>query len=96
MPVPAFPAASLTPVLARVMTLVASVMLAVGVKVAVHVVPPSEELTLLNVPFAILKSALVNPVTASLKVMVTPEVSPTAKAVSATTSDAVGRAVSIA
>ncbi len=75
---------------------VASAILAVGVKVAVHVTPPSLELTALKVPLAMDKSALVKPVTASLKVMVTPEVSPMLNAVSATTSDAVGRTVSTA
>ena len=96
MPVPALPAASVMPVLSNVMTLVASVILAVGVKVAVQVIPPSPELTALSVPLAIVKSALVNPVTASLKVIVTNEVSPIASAVPATTIEAVGRAVSIA
>ena len=46
-------------------------MLAVGVKVAVQVMPPSLLLTAVNVPLAIVRSALVKPVTASLKVMVT-------------------------
>ena len=95
MPVPVLPAVSATPVLSRVMTLVASVILAVGVKVAVQVTPPSLELTELSVPLAMLKSAFVNPVTASLKVTVTSEVSPITSALSATTIDAVGRAVSI-
>ena len=71
-------------------------MLAVGVKVAVQVMPPSPELTALKVPLATLRSALVKPETASLKVIVTREVSPIASAVSVTTIDAVGRAVSIA
>jgi hypothetical protein len=57
--------------------------------------PPSLLLTALSVPLATLRSALVKPVTASLKVMVTPEVSPAASAVSATTRVAVGRAVSM-
>ncbi len=42
------------------------------------------------------RSALVNPVTASLNVMVTCEVSPIFNALSATTTVAVGRTVSIA
>ena len=83
------------PVLSSVIRLLASVVLAVGVNVAVQVMPPSPELTALKVPFAIVKSALANPVTASLKVMVTSEVSPTIKALSATTIVAVGRDVSI-
>jgi hypothetical protein len=53
--------------------LVVSVMLAVGVKVAVQVMPPSLLLTA-QVPLAMVRSALVKPVTASLKVMVTSEV----------------------
>ncbi|MNS10893.1 hypothetical protein D3C72_424170 [compost metagenome] len=96
MPVPALPARSATPLLFRVIRLVASVMLLVGVKVAVQVMPPSALLTALNVPLAMLRSALVKPLTASLKVMVTNEVSPIFSAVSATTMVAVGRAVSIA
>ena len=78
------------------MTLVVSVMLAVGVSVAVQVTPPSPLLTEVSVPFAMLRSALVKPVTASLKVMVTKEVSPMRRAVSATTMPTVGRAVSMA
>ena len=91
---PALPAASVTPVLSRVMRLVASSTFAVGVKVAVQVKPPSVELTFESVPLAIERSALVKPVTGSLKVKVTSEVSPTFSAVSATTMVAVGRAVS--
>ncbi|MNR53974.1 hypothetical protein D3C85_1740820 [compost metagenome] len=71
-------------------------MLADGVKVAVQVIPPSLLLTAVSVPLAMVKSALVNPLTASLKVMVTSEVSPILSAVSATTMVAVGRSVSIA
>ena len=72
-----------------------SVMPPVGVNVAVQVMPPSDELTELSMPLAIVRSALVKPVTASLKVKVTSEVSPAAKAVSATTMVAVGRCVSM-
>ena len=96
MPLPALPARSLTPVLFRVIRLVVSLTLAVGVKVAVQVMPPSLLLTALNVPLAIVRSALVKPLTASLKVMVTSEVSPIFSAVSATTMVAVGRTVSMA
>ena len=71
-------------------------MLAVGVKVAVQVIPPSLLLTAVNVPLAIVRSALVKPLTASEKVMVTSEVSPILNAVSATTMVAVGRNVSMA
>ena len=69
-------------------------MLAAGVKVPVQVMPPSLLLTALSVPLAIVRSALVRPVTASLKVMVTNDVSPTLRAVSVNTMLAVGRAVS--
>ncbi|MNJ77128.1 hypothetical protein D3C77_745510 [compost metagenome] len=58
--------------------------------------PPSLLLIALNVPLAMVRSALVSPLTASLKVMVTSEVSPILSAVSATTMLAVGRTVSIA
>ena len=95
-PEPALPAASATPVLSRVITLVASVTPSVGVKVAVQVMPPSLELTALSVPLATEMSAKVNPITASLNVRVTSEVSPACKAVSAKTTVAVGRAVSTA
>jgi hypothetical protein len=61
------------PVLFSVIRLVVSVMLAVGVNVAVQVMPPSLLLTALRVPLAMVRSALVKPVTASLKVMVTSE-----------------------
>ena len=57
-----------------------SVVSAVGVKVAVQVVPPSAEDTALRVPLAMVRSALLKPLTASEKVMVTPEVSPAASA----------------
>ncbi len=96
MPLPALPAASCTPVLASVITLFVSVTLAVGVSVAVQVMPPSEELTALSVPLATVRSALAKPVTASENVIVTSEVSPATSELSATTIVAVGSAVSIA
>ena len=71
-------------------------MLAVGVNVPVQVMPPSLLLTADNVPLAMVRSALVKPVTASLKVKVTSDVSPIFNAVSAITMVTVGRAVSIA
>src|SRR4051812_40930830 len=77
------------------MTLVASVTLAVGVIVAVQVMPPSIELTALKVPLAMVKFALVKPVTASLKVMLTSKVPQASKEVSDKTNPAVGRRVSI-
>ncbi|MNV85594.1 hypothetical protein D3C71_1795620 [compost metagenome] len=63
---------------------------------AVQVMPPSLLLTALKVPLATLRSELSKPVTASEKVMVTNDVSPTLRALSATTMVAVGRWVSTA
>ena len=83
----------MTPVLSSEITLKAAVRLAVGVKVAVQVTPPSPELTVLSVPPSTVRSLLSKPVTASLKVMVTSEVSPAVSELSATTSVAVGPAV---
>ncbi len=74
----------------------ASVTLALGVRVAVQVMPPSLLLSPLRLPLATLKSAVVSPLTASLKVMVTVVVCPAFSAVSATTRVAVGRWVSMA
>ncbi|MNF40227.1 hypothetical protein D3C84_212260 [compost metagenome] len=96
MPLPALPARSLTPVLFRVIRLVVSLMLAFGVNVEVQVMPPSLLLTEVNVPLAMVRSALVKPLTASEKVMVTRDVSPILSAVSVTTMVAVGRTVSMA
>ena len=96
LPAPVLPAASATPVLSRLIRLLAAVTPAAGVTVAVQVMPPSLLLTALSVPLLIVRSALLKPVTASLKVMVTSEVSPTLKALSAISSVAVGRAVSMA
>ena len=78
------------------MRLPAADVVAAGVSVAVQVIPPSLELTLPSVPPPTVKSALVKPVTASLKVKVTNEVSPIVSRLSATTMAAVGRAVSTA
>ena len=94
-PLPALPAASVTPVLSRVITLLEPVMPLVGVKVAVQVVPPLLELTLPRVPLAMVRSALVKPVTASLNVKVAMAVSPTRSAVSFSEIVAVGRWVSM-
>ncbi len=94
MPTPGLLAASTTPVISIEITLVASVTLAVGVKVAVQVMPPSPEVTALKVPFGIVKSALENPVTASEKVKVTSDVSPASKELSLTTIPAVGGVLS--
>ena len=90
------PAASDTPVFASVITLSVSSMLTVGVSVAVQVTPLSDDVTELSVPFSIVRSPFVKPVTASLNVIVTSEVSPASSDVSATTIVAVGRTVSTA
>ena len=69
----------------------------VGVKVAVQEMPMplSEEETELRLPLATLRRAFEKPVTGSEKVKVTRDVSPTVRAVSATTMVAVGRWVSL-
>ncbi|MNR45243.1 hypothetical protein D3C85_1640680 [compost metagenome] len=85
------PARSVTPVLSRVIRLVESLIAEVGVNVAVQVMPPSLLLTALNVPLGTLRSALVKPLTASLKVMVTWVVSPALRVESTMTMVAVGR-----
>ncbi|MNT48774.1 hypothetical protein D3C72_1855730 [compost metagenome] len=76
--------------------MVVSVMPAVGVRVAVQVMPPSPLERPLSAPLATVKSAVVRPLTASLKVIVTVLVSLPASAVSALTMLAVGRRVSMA
>ena len=78
------------------MTLLAAVVLALGVSVAVQVMPPSLLSKSDSTPLAALKSAKASPVTASLKVMVTAVLWPIPNTVSATTMVAVGRSVSIA
>ena len=75
-PAPALPARSETPVLARAITLLALLVFVPGVKVAVQVMPASALLRLLRLPWLAVRSARVKPVTASLKVMVTSDVSP--------------------
>ena len=62
---------------------------------AVKVIPPSDELTGVSVPLGMVKSALVKPVTASEKVIVTVGVSPDVTVVSSITTVAVGAKVSI-
>ena len=59
-----------------------AVVLALGVSVAVQVVPPSLEARLDSTPLGAVRSAVVKPVTASLKVKVTVAVSPILSAVS--------------
>ena len=77
------------------MALLVSSKLAVGVKVAVQVTPPSELATVLSVPLGAVRSSLLKPITARLKVMVTNEVSPTLSALSASAMVAVGALVSM-
>ena len=69
---------------------------AVGVSVPVQVTPPSLEVRFETAPLATCRSAVVKPITASEKVKVTSVLSPAFSAVSATTTLAVGRTVSIA
>ena len=80
------------------MTLVEAVVPALGVSVAVQVMPPSLLLRLESVALAASRSPVVKPVTASVTVKVTVAVSPTRKAVSLIVmADAeVGRTVSTA
>ncbi|MNZ49526.1 hypothetical protein D3C78_672970 [compost metagenome] len=78
----------------RVIVALATVVLAEGVKVALQVRPPSLLLTADNVPPITVRSALLKPATASLKVMVTFDVSPTFSAVSLRLMVAVGGTVS--
>ena len=93
MPTPATLLPLMTPVLSSVIRFEASVRLAVGVKVAVQVTPPSLELTVLSVPPSTVRSLLSKPVTASENVTVTSEVSPMVSALSATMTVALGPAV---
>ena len=93
MPTPLLPEAFVTPLLSSTIRLLVSVILLVGVSVAVQVTPPSLLLTALRVPLARVRSALVKPLTAWLKVMVTWVVSPAFSCVSATTTVAVGTSV---
>ena len=64
------------------MTLVGAVVVALGVRVAVQVMPPLAVLRLLSAPLGVARSARVKPVTASMKVKVTVAVSPIFRAVS--------------
>ncbi|MWV13176.1 hypothetical protein F3I62_13800, partial [Pseudomonas sp. R-28-1W-6] len=73
LPVPVLPEAFVTPVLSRVIRLLLSLTSALGVRVAVQVMPPSLLLTALRLPLVTVRSALLKPLTASLKVMVTSE-----------------------
>jgi len=69
-------------VLSSVIILVVSVMLVVGVNVPVQVIPPSDELKPVTLPFSTVRSAVVKLVTFSVKVNLTVAVSPVFNAVS--------------
>lgn len=89
-PIPAFPAQSVRPELFRMIRLLESRKPTFGVKTPIQVMPPSLLLNTEIAPFGIDRSSAVKPVTASEKVIVTSEVSPAFKAVSAMTIVAVG------
>ena len=95
MPTPGVPTLSVTPVRSTAMTLVVAVRSAVGVSVAVQVIPPSAEATALSVPFTTAMSVLSKASTASEKVKVTRDVSPAVSAVSDTTMFTVGAAIGL-
>ena len=76
------PLRSIIPELSRVRTLMAAVVLALGVSVAVQVVPPSTLARLDKTAFGAVTSDVVKPVIASVKVKVTVAVSPIFNAVS--------------
>ena len=85
-PVPGLPPATvLTPLLFSTTVLLLASTLAAGVRVAVQTVPPSLLLGAVTPPLATVRSDTSRPLTASLKVNVTAEVSPTIRLVSATT-----------
>jgi hypothetical protein len=77
----ALPARSVSAV-PTLITLVVSSMSSVGVKVPVQVTPPSALLIPVRAPFSTVISALEKPVTASEKVTVRIDVSPTFRALS--------------
>ena len=80
------------------MMLLESVVLALGVSVAVQVMPPSLLLKDDSAPLGLARSAVLKPVTASVKVNLTVAVSPMRKAVSLMVmlEASVGRTVSTA
>ena len=84
--------------LSKVIRLLASLVLALGVRVAVQVIPPSLEDRFDKAAFSTVTSATVKPVTASVKVKVTVAVSPIFSAVSLMVIDEarLGRTVSMA
>ena len=62
--------------------MLAAVLLALGVRVAVQVMPPSPVVRVERLPFGTVRSAAVKPMMASVKVKVTVAVSPIFSAVS--------------
>ena len=86
------------PVKSSVITLLAAVVVALGVSVAVQVMPPSPVVRLDSAALGAVKSAVVKPVTASEKTQVTVAVSLMRRAVSSRVmlAASVGRTVSIA
>ncbi len=93
-PDPAFPATSVTPPRSTVTTFAPDSTPAAGVSVAVHVTPPSAVARFPSTPLPTATSARLNPVTASVKVIVTVAVSPIRSAASSTATVAAGAAVS--
>ncbi|MNP46661.1 hypothetical protein D3C76_1406740 [compost metagenome] len=93
-PLPLLPAISLIPARSMLIALLAILTLAVGVSIAVQVLPPSLLLRSDKVPLAMLMSDKSKPRTASLKVMVTCEVWPTPRFGLATTTVALGSSLS--
>ena len=73
---------------------VESVTPAVGARVAVQVIPPSVDETVVRVALAMVRSSFAKPVTASEKVKVTKDVSPILRVVSVTMMAAVGADIS--
>ena len=82
--------------MATLMTLLASAVPAVGVKLPTQVLPPSVVARVLRVPFSTATSVLPKPVTFSLKTMVTCALSPAVSALSLSVIVAVGPWVSTA
>ena len=91
----ALPATSNTELALSVITLPATAVLALGVKVALQFVPPSVETGSVSVPLGTFRSVALKSVTASLKVKLTCRVWLPATLLSAMVMVAVGRTVSM-
>ena len=76
LPLPALPARSATPARSTLIWLLAAVTEALGVSVAVQWMPPSTLTRFVTAPLPTVRSAVVKPVTVSLNVKLTVEVSP--------------------